>query len=207
MARVVLTAYGTRGDVAPFLALGRALRERGDDVVVAVDPSHAAAVAAAGLVAEPLRPSQASVLADQAPGLDRASARRLAQALIERHVLPGLTATAERLRSLAAGAALVVASPLQLAAPIAAEAAGVPWMTLTTTPLSVPSRELDTVADRDATLSARAGAAGDGPRCAWGLPAGADVLAAGALSPHAVAVCVSPSFFPRPHDWPATVEL
>lgn len=47
--RVAIVTMGTRGDVQPYVAIGRALRERGHEVVIGVDDDHAAMIRAHGL--------------------------------------------------------------------------------------------------------------------------------------------------------------
>jgi hypothetical protein len=54
--RFTLCAIGSRGDVAPLLALGRALVERGSNVVVATPPEFAVDAAEAGLDFRPIAP-------------------------------------------------------------------------------------------------------------------------------------------------------
>lgn len=52
--RVALVAFGTRGDVQPFVCLGRALADRGHEVEVVVPRNGEAMVLAAGLRARPM---------------------------------------------------------------------------------------------------------------------------------------------------------
>ena len=52
--RALLFGIGSAGDVFPFLALGKGLRERGWQVTIAASPVHAAAVARAGCDLEPM---------------------------------------------------------------------------------------------------------------------------------------------------------
>jgi vancomycin aglycone glucosyltransferase len=54
--KVVLAAYGSRGDTEPFAALGRELQRRGHDVCMAVAPHMVAFVESAGLAAVPFGP-------------------------------------------------------------------------------------------------------------------------------------------------------
>lgn len=54
--RICVAANGTRGDLFPFLAIGRELAARGHEVVVFTHPYFAADVAAAGLGLYPLAP-------------------------------------------------------------------------------------------------------------------------------------------------------
>ena len=115
---------------------------------------------------------------------------------------------------------MLVASPLQLAAPVVAESLDLPWATLTATPLGVPSPGLlqawggrsvpppgGASTPAAATLRTGADEAVHTIRERWGLPARGDVLGLGGLSPHLTAVAVSPSFISRPPDWPAAARL
>src|ERR1700728_4746350 len=54
--RVVLAAYGTRGDTEPFAAVGRELLRRGHDVCMAVAPEMVGFLEVAGLAAVPFGP-------------------------------------------------------------------------------------------------------------------------------------------------------
>ncbi|WP_306231295.1 glycosyltransferase [Agrococcus beijingensis] len=51
--RALILAFGTRGDVQPFAALGRALREAGHEVVLAAPSAHAELASLAGIRLEP----------------------------------------------------------------------------------------------------------------------------------------------------------
>src|SRR5271168_4428000 len=54
--KVVLAAYGTRGDTEPFAALGRELLRRGHDVCIAVAPEMVGFLESSGLAAVPFGP-------------------------------------------------------------------------------------------------------------------------------------------------------
>jgi sterol 3beta-glucosyltransferase len=219
---VTLAPYGSRGDLQPFLALARMMRERGDDVIVAIDAAHRGAVEATGVRAHVLPCPQHAALGAHTESLARASARDFLRILTEAHILPGLVATMQSLRDVCRDTGLIVASPLQLAAPIVAELLRVPWATVTSTPLSVPTPEVETTAGSaagltagaddtaghlDAPLRERADRAVSELREALGLDVTVDVLGLGGLSQHRTAVTVSPCFTPRPADWPDHVRL
>jgi rhamnosyltransferase subunit B len=58
MARVVLLPFGSAGDVFPFVAIGRRLRARGDEVVLITASQFEEAVTGAGLEFRPLAGSE-----------------------------------------------------------------------------------------------------------------------------------------------------
>ena len=71
--KVVLAAYGTRGDTEPFAAVGRELLRRGHDVCMAVAPEMVGFVELAGLAAVPFGPES---LASAATGRPRIRSAR-----------------------------------------------------------------------------------------------------------------------------------
>jgi UDP:flavonoid glycosyltransferase YjiC (YdhE family) len=62
--KVVLAAYGSRGDVEPFAAVGRELLRRGHDVCMAVPPNMVGFVETAGLSAVVYGPQPAAFQSD-----------------------------------------------------------------------------------------------------------------------------------------------
>jgi UDP:flavonoid glycosyltransferase YjiC (YdhE family) len=62
--KVVLAAYGSRGDVEPFAAVGRELLRRGHDVCMAVPPHMCGFVESAGLAAVAFGPEPAAFQSD-----------------------------------------------------------------------------------------------------------------------------------------------
>src|SRR5271168_5065922 len=54
--KMVLAAYGTRGDTEPFAAVSRELLRRGNDVCMAVAPEMIGFLESAGLAAVPFGP-------------------------------------------------------------------------------------------------------------------------------------------------------
>jgi len=54
--RIVLATVGSLGDLHPFIAIGRALRAREAETVLAVPEDHLAKVRAAGLEAHAILP-------------------------------------------------------------------------------------------------------------------------------------------------------
>ncbi|WP_412515905.1 glycosyltransferase [Actinomadura madurae] len=66
MSRIVIFAAGSRGDIQPCAALGRALRARGDDVRLVASARYAPMAAAAGLDLAPLTADPAEILESDA---------------------------------------------------------------------------------------------------------------------------------------------
>jgi UDP:flavonoid glycosyltransferase YjiC (YdhE family) len=65
--KVVLAAYGSRGDTEPFAAVGRELLRRGHDVCMAVAPQMVWFVESAGLAAVPFGPESLASVRNRSP--------------------------------------------------------------------------------------------------------------------------------------------
>lgn len=132
--RIVLTPFGSRGDVQPMLALGLGLRCRGHDVVVGAAPSYRAWIEELGL-------EFAEVGGDFEPWLRQQSTRNpftvlKSLAMYLRDEVPlCFSQTCDAVR----GADMVVTT-IHLAAHSASEAAGVPCRTILYTVQLLPSR-------------------------------------------------------------------
>lgn len=125
--RVLLTTFGSLGDLHPFVALARGLRERGHRPVIASSGLFRARVEAAGVEFAPVRPDVAD-LGDESEILRRASHPRTGTEYVLRELaLPWVRPAFEDLDRLAADADLIVSHSLTFAAPLVAEKRRLPW--------------------------------------------------------------------------------
>ena len=133
MARIVITCWGSYGDVYPYVGLARALKARG----------HQTLIAAPGYYRTPIEQEQiefAPVGLDVDP-TDREFMARVmhpvkgTEAVVRDLVMPALRQTYDELRQAAAGADLLVSHPLTLAAPLVAETQRIPWVSTVLAPL------------------------------------------------------------------------
>src|SRR5438270_12340631 len=60
MARIVLTTFGSLGDLHPYLALGIELRRRGHETLIATHADYRERAHAEGLEFAPIRPERAA---------------------------------------------------------------------------------------------------------------------------------------------------
>ena len=139
--RWLLTSWGSRGDLHPFLALGRGLVARGHEVSLVGHPEWEAETRAVGLrfVATD-EPSRHDLLQNHPEIFSRkwgglASLR----ALVQHAIAPGFAPTLNALRAEAPAHDAIVAHHFVFPAPIAAELAGKPWATVSLAPGVVPS--------------------------------------------------------------------
>jgi vancomycin aglycone glucosyltransferase len=138
--RVLLTAFGSRGDVQPLLALGLGLRDRGHEVTVGAAPNYRVWVEGLGLVFH-------EIGGDFEPWLKEQSARNPFSVLgsLAAYLRDEVPVCFEQTRAAAREADLVVTT-IHLASQSAAEVLGVPCRTILYTPALLPSRSHPPVA-------------------------------------------------------------
>jgi UDP:flavonoid glycosyltransferase YjiC (YdhE family) len=162
--KVVLATVGSLGDLHPFIALARALRDRGVNVVIATAEDYRSRVQAAGIGFHPLRPSFEEVERDL--GMDRGQLTRAVVArsdfLFRKLVLPYARAAYEDMMQVTADADLVLTSSLAFGARFAAEKRGIPWLAVILQPMMFLSSYDPSVIPNAEWLSALLRALGPG---------------------------------------------
>jgi UDP:flavonoid glycosyltransferase YjiC (YdhE family) len=125
------------GDLHPFIAVGRALRERGVNVVIACAEDYRGKVEAAGVGFHAMRPGFDQMQRDL--GMTRAQLTRGVvddtAFMFTKVVLPYVRAAYEDLMAITADADLIVPSSLAFAARLAAEKRAIPWITTVLQPM------------------------------------------------------------------------
>lgn len=133
MSRIVLGTIGTQGDLVPFVGLGRALRSRGHDVVVAVNEAAIPLFEAAGLGTAACGPRYGPEEARSHCALfDEWRSTSASDELL--HRVFDLESNYDALVSICRTADLLVSISLQLAAPRVHDALGIPWMAVSLLP-------------------------------------------------------------------------
>ena len=142
--RVVLTNFGSYGDLHPFIAIGLKLKAQGFDAVIAASEIYRAKVETAGLEFQPAGPSLADIEADT--GLDpggavRGLARNSLTFIIGKVMVPYADRTYAEMCEVLRGADLVVGSIMTVSARLAAAKLGVRTATLLLAPSAILSAE------------------------------------------------------------------
>jgi rhamnosyltransferase subunit B len=118
---------GSLGDLHPFIALGRALHDRGVTVVLACAEEYRDKVQASGIAFHPMRPSFEQMQSDL--GVDRAELTRRAVKhsafLFRKLIVPYVRLSYEDMLPITADADLVITSSLAFGARYAAEKRGI----------------------------------------------------------------------------------
>jgi UDP:flavonoid glycosyltransferase YjiC (YdhE family) len=142
--RVVLTTWGSFGDLHPFIALALELQQRGHLPIIATSPIYREKVEAAGIAFHPVRPDLPLPETDQAAEIIRrvSHSRRGPAYLFQELLGPHFRATyADTLAAVTAegGADLLVSHQVPLAAPLVAEKTGTRWISCVLFPIAFAS--------------------------------------------------------------------
>jgi len=222
MARIVLTTWGSYGDLNPYLGLALALKARGHEPVLAT----AAYYRTVAVEFRPVRP-------DIDPGNTEIIARvmhpkRGPEVILREVMLPTVEDAYEDLRRAVHGADLLVSHPITFAAPVLADKIGIPWISSVLAPISFFSthdfpvlpaalflKRLEQMGPWVAPLLYKLArrATRDWPepvyrlRAKLGLPRGGNPIYEGQHSP-ALVLGLFPSVLAKPQpDWPANVRV
>lgn len=134
--RIVLTTFGSYGDLHPYIAIAQELRRRGHEAVIATSELYRDKVMAAGLGFYPVRPDFPSER--DSPGVFKEimRARTGTEYLLRRVALPYIRESYEDLTATVRGADLLISHPTTFAAPLVAQAQAIPWVSTVLAPLS-----------------------------------------------------------------------
>jgi rhamnosyltransferase subunit B len=229
VSRLVLATMGSWGDLFPVIGLAKAAAARGHDVRVVTTSAYAALLEAEGLALAAAGPrfGPEEFAADPAILSGRRGGYAGFLHLFQTVVFPNLMSWVDDLRRALADADLLISHPTVLAAPIAAELTGTPWVTFSVFPGLVPSEWTLPGPSRLRLPSGRTGRAIC--RAAWrgarwnirrsfdrpvniarerhGLAPVRDALFLPVQSGNPYLVGASPTVVDRPPDWPSNIHL
>lgn len=139
--RVVLATVGSLGDLHPYIAIARALKERGAQPVVASVPDYRGDVEREGIEFAPVGPAF-GVFGDYRKLLEKVfDPRRGVEFIWREMAMPYLAQTYAGLMQATQGADLLVSHPLTVAMPLVAETRALPWVATILSPLSLMSAD------------------------------------------------------------------
>jgi rhamnosyltransferase subunit B len=221
MAKILIHTLGSSGDFNPFMALALELRRRGHAVHWAVSPKFAEKARAQGFDA---------TVAGEDPDWDSDLLRRLLtahltdpiQLMFKELLIPAIVPATLALEPLAREADLFLSHTIQLAAPAVADRTGTPWVSASAATLIHETAAYPPpgvawkgcpgwlsrlgweigyhiFGDLDALAAAQYRKLGVAPR--------PNVISSGAYSRRLTLGLWSPSFFPRPADWPRWFQV
>lgn len=135
--RVVLTTFGSLGDLHPYLAIGLELEARGHDVVIATSGYYREKVEALGLGFHAVRPDSDVALKDPDTMRRAMDAKTGGEVVIAEFVMPYLRESYADLSAACAGADLLVGHMLTYTARLISEKTGIPWVSSMLQPIGL----------------------------------------------------------------------
>jgi rhamnosyltransferase subunit B len=226
MARVVLTAWGSYGDINPYMGLALALKARGYEPVLAAPAYYRSLAEREGIAFHAVRP-------DIDPGDSEIVARvmhprRGPEVILRELMLPSVEDAYEDLREAVRGASLLISHPITFAAPVLARKTGIPWVSCVLAPISFFSahdfpvlpfarflKRLERLGSWVGPVLARVARHSTRSwsepvyrfRSKLGLPPGGDPIYEGQHSPALVLGLFSDVLAKPQPDWPANVRI
>jgi rhamnosyltransferase subunit B len=133
--RIVLTTFGSLGDLHPYIAVALGLKERGHESVIATYGSYRQKIEALGIAFRAVRPDLPAPEAD--PELMRRSMDRRTggEFVIRQLMMAALRESYEDTLAAAEGADLLVSHLLTFTTRLVAEKQGIPWASTNLQPL------------------------------------------------------------------------
>src|SRR5215216_8208357 len=132
--RVVITTFGSFGDLNPYLGLALGLKARGHDPAIATAEFYRPFVEAEGVGFRPVRPD---VDHHETEAVHRImKPRRTPGYLMKKLLFPRLQESYEDLSEATRGADVLLTHPLTFAGPLVAEKVNIPWVSTVLAPIS-----------------------------------------------------------------------
>ena len=136
--KILISTYGVRGDIAPYVCIARALQDLGAHPIVATADAWRELVESAG-IEWAFCPPQSPAGADLTRVMDSA---RGDERLFREWITPSLRQSYDCLNELAADADVVVTHTLSFAGPLVAQKREIPWVSCAVSPLALLEPQL-----------------------------------------------------------------
>ncbi len=133
---IVLTTFGSFGDVHPYIAVGLELKARGHRAVIATSPLYRDKIEATGLGFHPVRPLLRPPQEDPELVAKIMDLKKGSEFLFRELLAPHLRDGYEDLREAARDADLLVTHVITMAGPVLAQKTGIPWVSTVLAPVS-----------------------------------------------------------------------
>jgi rhamnosyltransferase subunit B len=132
--RVVITTFGSLGDLNPYLGLALGLKARGHHPVIATAEFYRPFVEAEGVGFRPVRPDLDPHETEAVRRITKP--RRTPGYLMKELLFPRLQESYEDLSEATQGADVLLTHPLTFAGPLVAEKVSIPWVSTVLAPIS-----------------------------------------------------------------------
>jgi UDP:flavonoid glycosyltransferase YjiC (YdhE family) len=133
--RIILTTFGSFGDINPYLAITLGLKERGHRPVLATSEFYRSRIEGMGVEFHPVRPD---IDLEDIDAIRRIMHEwKGPQVLVREYLLPHLYDSYNDLLEVARDADLILTHPITYAGPIVAEKYNIPWASAVIAPISL----------------------------------------------------------------------
>jgi rhamnosyltransferase subunit B len=125
--RIVLTTFGSLGDLYPTIAVARGLQARGHEAIIATTRRYRARIEAQGIGFHAVRPDGPDLDVDRDAMRRFMDQRRGAEYVIRQLMMPVVRESYEDVLAASEGADLLVSHVITFATRLVAEKKGIPW--------------------------------------------------------------------------------
>jgi rhamnosyltransferase subunit B len=135
--RVVFATFGSLGDLHPYIAVARELRQRGHRPLIASFEEHREAVEVTGVEFAPMRPAM-SAFGERAAMMEQLiDPWRGPELMVRTMFMPNLRESYQDLARACRNADLLVTHPLAFAGPLLAQKEGLRWVSTALSPMTL----------------------------------------------------------------------
>ena len=135
--RIILTTFGSFGDIHPYMALALELQRRGHQPVIATSELYREKMSACGFEFVAIRPNIPPPQEQDLETMTRVMEPRTgSQFLLKEMLLPYVREGYEDLLAAVEGADLLLTHPITFAGPLVAQKTGIPWVSSVLAPCS-----------------------------------------------------------------------
>ncbi len=135
--RIVLTTFGSFGDIHPYMAIAMELQARGHEPIVATGSLYREKIEGAGIRFAAVRPDLPSPQQQDQKLIERVmEPKNGPRFLIEELILPYVRESYSDLLSAVSGADLLISHPATFAGPLIGRKTGMPWISSVLAPMS-----------------------------------------------------------------------
>ena len=135
--KIIITTYGSLGDIHPYIPIALELKKRGHQPVMAMGESFRQKFEKEGLEFYPIRPDALLNLAQDLPLIEALKyCNRESEYAINYVLMPHIRATYHDLKQAVKGGSLLISHHLSFAASLIAETTNINWISTVLSPLS-----------------------------------------------------------------------
>ena len=133
--RILLTTFGSLGDLHPYLALARGLQARGAFPVIGTSAFYRDMVESRGLTFVPIRPDIPEPEEMKRVAVDLMDARKGTATVVREMTMPWVRESYEDTLAAAGDADLLISHLLTFATPLVGETLRIPWISVVLQPM------------------------------------------------------------------------